>query len=785
MRCEPEDARRPFAAIDELVASLAADPSVLSPYQAAVLDAVTGRADPALADVHACGAAIVALLGASSAAQPVTVVVDGAEHVDPASDEVLGFAGRRLRDDPVLLVRLSDGPAGPEWPSRLRWADAMVERTASTGDRRSYVRAAFERHRAHRALGGPLDHGAELLAAAEALGPEDADLAAVVFADAAIAAVTALLGDVALAYAHRAVELAAGSPVLARTTRSVRDAALVVLGRVTDVETSGDDVLEVLADEDVTSDVIALLPQVALTLIWREDYTSARAVLDAVVRYGRARGLPTVLPDALLIGAVLRFGSGEWVDSLAAASEAAELAEAIGARRVELAARSHLALLHALRGDGDRCRHEAEVVLRSTEPRPGRQAIESATVALAEAALAAGDPDRAVSLLEPLLVGRHQRNPAPTLWEGVLIDAYLDLGRHHEACALLDDFSALVTLARHERGISMALRCRGRLVEPSLVDETFARAAVAVADPPIPFARARLDLHWGERLIADGREEDARERLLAALRGFERVSAVPWADRALRALRSTDARTPSVRLTDRELLAAREAARGLPVERIAAEHFLSPQTVRTVLASAIAKLGGRPVDVADDPTVDVVEGACLRVEVLRGFRVMSGVQDVTPPPGQPSTVVQFLAVRGSGVHAEEMIELFWPMSDPVRGRIRLRNVLARLRRTVPGLVVRRGDLLVFGPSVEVDLAEFDDAAVRALATRDVALARRAVADLGVELLPGVRYEDWASGPRARSLARALGLLSLLADSVDPDEAAVHRAHADALTASQD
>jgi DNA-binding SARP family transcriptional activator len=106
----------------------------------------------------------------------------------------------------------------------------------------------------------------------------------------------------------------------------------------------------------------------------------------------------------------------------------------------------------------------------------------------------------------------------------------------------------------------------------------------------------------------------------------------------------------------------------------------------------------------------------------------------------------------------------------------LRNLLNRLRTSCGDLVERVGETLVLGPG-EVDAEGFERAAAAALAgsaDERPGLARTALARYKGDLLPGERYEPWATAPRERLRRRYLELLDLLAEDAvergDVDEA---------------
>ncbi|MFB9838441.1 helix-turn-helix domain-containing protein, partial [Actinoallomurus acaciae] len=97
---------------------------------------------------------------------------------------------------------------------------------------------------------------------------------------------------------------------------------------------------------------------------------------------------------------------------------------------------------------------------------------------------------------------------------------------------------------------------------------------------------------------------DARGPLRSAARLFDRLRAVPWAERARSELRATGetgsavpshqqatAPDPLDRLTPQELQVVRLAAEGSSSREIAEQLFLSPRTVEYHLYKAYPKLG--------------------------------------------------------------------------------------------------------------------------------------------------------------------------------------------------
>lgn len=152
------------------------------------------------------------------------------------------------------------------------------------------------------------------------------------------------------------------------------------------------------------------------------------------------------------------------------------------------------------------------------------------------------------------------------------------------------------------------------------------------------------------------------------------------------------------------------------------------------------------------------------ITVLGGFAVVVGGRDVTPT-GVPALAIKALAVRGP-MHAEEFIELLWPEVDPAAGRVRLRGILARLRRSCGELVERRQDCVSLVSEARVDTDAFTGAVNMATVNGDPDAARRALQLYGGDLLPFDTYVDWTSAPRQRLRRRLISVLDILAEDAD-------------------
>lgn len=146
---------------------------------------------------------------------------------------------------------------------------------------------------------------------------------------------------------------------------------------------------------------------------------------------------------------------------------------------------------------------------------------------------------------------------------------------------------------------AIAARCAALLTSED-PDALYSRALDLHREGGTPFEQARTELLYGEWLRRSRRRNDARARLHSALEAFDRLGAVPWAERARTELRAAgesltdggDGRDVlAARLTPQELQVVRLAATGLSNREIGAQLFLSPRTVGYHLYKAYPKLG--------------------------------------------------------------------------------------------------------------------------------------------------------------------------------------------------
>jgi DNA-binding SARP family transcriptional activator len=183
--------------------------------------------------------------------------------------------------------------------------------------------------------------------------------------------------------------------------------------------------------------------------------------------------------------------------------------------------------------------------------------------------------------------------------------------------------------------------------------------------------------------------------------------------------------------------------------------FLTPQTVEQYARQAL----GQKALALNHHTDEV------HLRILGDLAVVTG-EGIIRPPGRIGLAIAFLATRRGTTHLEEIIDALWPETTADRGRVRLRNVLARIRQSAGHIVIRHGDQIRLAADVVVDADVFEAEATEAIGQADIRkaaeLARTAISRYGGELLPTLKYEDWTAGPRERLRSLFLLLLDLLA-----------------------
>ncbi|RKS79062.1 putative ATPase [Actinomadura pelletieri DSM 43383] len=305
------------------------------------------------------------------------------------------------------------------------------------------------------------------------------------------------------------------------------------------------------------------------------DDTAAAEMSAHLVARCRRRGLLGLVPRGLVVQAWSRLLCGEHDEARALVREALEVATETGQRRQAAALRSVQARQAAIEGDEVRCR-----ALAADGP---------VGDALGLLALGLGRPEDALE---------HLQDSARLATAADTVEAVVAAGRSDgaaEAMARLEEFARD---AGQPWADAVASRCRALLTtEPDEAERHFTLALASHRKGGRPFERARTELLYGEWLRRSRRRAQARARLRAALDVFERLGAVPWAERARGELRAAgqavraDGDDLPGRLTAQEMQVVRLAMTGATNRQIAAQLRLSHRTVAYHLYKAFPKLG--------------------------------------------------------------------------------------------------------------------------------------------------------------------------------------------------
>jgi DNA-binding CsgD family transcriptional regulator len=326
------------------------------------------------------------------------------------------------------------------------------------------------------------------------------------------------------------------------------------------------------------------------------DAQSARIAAERMIATLRAEGIVTAIVGALPLVAWCEVAIRRLRGAQASVAEGLELSRQLAYENDETGFLGVQARILALQGDEEGCREVADDALRRSVANGIGWAHRNARLALAELELGLGDPRAALAHFDQL-----DPAPVPPLVMTAtpdLVDAALRAGDRDRAIAATRQFAQWAPVSRAPFMHGMVARCRAVLAEDGDEAEALFREALALhADDAPPYERARTQLAYGERLRRERRKIEARTQLRAAHEIFEGLGAAPWAERARGELNATgesarkrDASTIDD-LTPQELRIAQLVAAGASNRDVAAQIFVSPKTVEYHLRKVFMKLG--------------------------------------------------------------------------------------------------------------------------------------------------------------------------------------------------
>ncbi|GGS65003.1 helix-turn-helix transcriptional regulator [Streptomyces daghestanicus] len=345
----------------------------------------------------------------------------------------------------------------------------------------------------------------------------------------------------------------------------------------------------------------SLLRSAAAALLLGEVDAARRAGARALAA-ARHLGSDALVPQALEYLAYAELRAGRHAQARAHAEEGLRTALRAGQRNTA-------ALHHAVLALAASIEEAPEVVARhvtaaqTTARRHGlAQAATLAEWAAARADLGRGRPLDAADRLG-LLVLPGPRRGHFAVWRLAVpcfVEAAVPAGRHEEARTVLADFADWAEFGADRQSAGQLARCRALLAAPEDADDLYRRALARHDETGgSDFERARTALLHGKWLRRRRRPKEARDRLGAALAGFERCGAGVWAEQTRGELRAiggasrTGGAGALTRLTPQQLRIARHVAEGATNREVALTLAVSTRTVDYHLRKVFAALGVR------------------------------------------------------------------------------------------------------------------------------------------------------------------------------------------------
>jgi DNA-binding CsgD family transcriptional regulator len=408
-------------------------------------------------------------------------------------------------------------------------------------------------------------------------------------------------GEELITWSRRALAAASGSRD-ARAGLGPFAFGAVYAGRAAEGPEEFADLPEAPADFGA-GDVFALSGRGYLRLV-TDDLRAARADWSAAAATAELWGPLYIRVAALGFLAMTEFRLGAWDDAIMHAELGSVLGDNHAQQHIVTVPHLAAAATLAARGDWAAARAHAEACARviSEEVTTADAAISAALISAAQA-----DHRGVIDALVPfsqLPMDTGVGEPGTRWpWRELSADALVGLGRADEAEAILTPFEQLAARRGRHSAMANAARVRGNLEA--------ARGRIAEADASyiagfehagkvaIPFDVARLEAAYGTFLRRSRRRTEAVSHLTAARERFARLGAGPYLERCERELatcgvaRGRSREPDRSKLTTQELSVARLVAAGMSNPRVAAELYVSINTVEFHLKNVYGKLGIR------------------------------------------------------------------------------------------------------------------------------------------------------------------------------------------------
>ena len=323
--------------------------------------------------------------------------------------------------------------------------------------------------------------------------------------------------------------------------------------------------------------------------VW--DYENWDALTRRQVRLARDSGALTVLPLTLSTRAGVELYAGNLTDATSLIAEADAISDATDGRNVPYAPLA-LAAFRGLEPDASR------LIQSSTDDFLARGEGMGVTLAQWASALlhnSAGRYDVALAAAEQAAEDPHELWFSP--WTMVeLVEAATRSGRLERAATALDVLSETTQASGTPWAQGVEARARALLAEGDAAERLYREAIRHLEPTRLRVDLARAHLLYGEWLRREKRRVDARTQLRTAHELFSEFGMEAFAERARVELEATGerARQRTVdtlrQLTPQEAQISRLVAQGRSNREIAAQLFISPNTVEYHLRKVFRKL---------------------------------------------------------------------------------------------------------------------------------------------------------------------------------------------------
>ena len=454
------------------------------------------------------------------------------------------------------------------------------------------------------AAGQPAAAGTALEETLRLAGPDDRDLAAGAMAD---YAAQVLVTD---GWKRAAPLAACARELAAQASAPVRAAAdgVWAVGAYFAADPAGLEVAEAAARAAAAAPTWRLagapwwdtITQYALLALSAERFGDARRLLDDIIEAAERRSDPMAVAIALLFRARLTWRLGRLDEALALSTRLNEYTDLVPLIIPMAAAYRALILLDLGRLD-EAADWSARADAAATHGDSLGYNVLNAHLPHGTLALRRGDLETAAaafSTLWQIADDLEVRDPAGDPWADQAIAAYLACGRDEDARRLIGWLApaAAALPARWPKIVVVAGRAALAERDGDLrqADQGYREAVASARQMPIPLARVQLLTDYGRFLCRQGEVRQARQVLAEALRLAESCGSGWHAERARTEWRRAGGRagsTPPGRLTPQEAAVARLAKAGKANREIAAQLYLTVNTVETHLRHVYQKLG--------------------------------------------------------------------------------------------------------------------------------------------------------------------------------------------------